>query len=68
MSTPPLRIKRADLSRRRIRRRVLSALKSHFALTGGPINRAWLCAPGTLVFKLGEWHGYYDGKNEWVAL
>jgi len=47
---------------------VLGARKFHFALAGGPIDRAWLCTPGTLIFKLGEWHGYYDSSNEWVAL
>ena len=65
---PPLRIKRIDLSRPRIRRRVLRALKSSYSLTGGPITRAWLCTPGTLVFKLGEWRGHYNAKNEWVPL
>ncbi|MEA9994585.1 MULTISPECIES: hypothetical protein [unclassified Pseudomonas] len=68
MATPPLRIKRIDLSRPRIRRRVLSALKSSFQLKGGPITRAWLCTPGTLTFTLGEWRGYYNGNNEWVQL
>jgi len=65
---PPLRFKRVNLAKRRIRRRVLGARKFHFALAGGPIDRAWLCTPGTLIFKLGEWHGYYDSSNEWVAL
>ncbi len=68
MSTPPLRIKRTDLSRTRIRRRVLRAFKSSFRLKGGPIESAWLCTPGTLVFTLGEWRGHYNAKNEWVAL
>lgn len=68
MSTPPLRIKRTDLSRPRIRRRVLRAFKSSFRLKGGPIESAWLCTPGTLVFKIGEWRGHYNAKNEWVAL
>ncbi len=68
MSTPPLRVRRIDLSRPRLRRRVLSALKSSFHLKGGPIAKAWLCTPGTLIFTLGEWRGYYDGSNEWVPL
>jgi len=66
MSTPPLRIRRIDLSRPRIRRRVLRALKISFRLKGGPIEQAWLCTPGTLVFRLGEWRGFYNAKNEWV--
>ncbi|KAA0946725.1 hypothetical protein FQ186_06565 [Pseudomonas sp. ANT_H14] len=61
-------MKRIDLSRPRIRRRVLRALKKSYHLTGGPITRAWLCTPGTLTFSLGQWRGYYDDKNEWVAL
>jgi hypothetical protein len=68
MSTPPHRIKRIDLSRPRIRRRVLRALKKSYQLTGGPITRAWLCTPGTLTFKYKEWRGYYNDKNKWVAL
>lgn len=68
MSTPPLRLKRIDLSRPRIRRRVLRAFKSRFTLRGGPVSAAWLCTPGTLVFTLGEWRGYYNAKNEWVQL
>ena len=65
---PPQRIKRNDLSRRRIRKRVLRAFKSSFRLKGGPIESAWLSTPGTLVFTLGEWRGHYNAKNEWVAL
>ncbi len=65
---PPQRIKRNDLSRRRIRKRVLRAFKSSFRLKGGPIESAWLTTPGTLVFSLGEWRGHYNAKNEWVAL
>ena len=65
---PPQRIKRNDLSRRRIRKRVLRAFKSSFRLKGGPIESAWLSTPGTLVFTLGEWRGHYNSKNEWVAL
>lgn len=68
MSTPPHHIKRIDLSRPRIRRRVIRALKRSYQLTGGPITRAWLCTPGTLTFSLGEWRGHYNAKNEWVAL
>ncbi|MBS6081868.1 MAG: hypothetical protein KIC49_11700 [Pseudomonas fluorescens] len=65
---PPQRIKRNDLSRRRIRKRVLRAFKSSFRLKGGQIESAWLSTPGTLVFSLGEWRGHYNAKNEWVAL
>ena len=65
---PPQRIKRNDLSRRRIRKRVLRAFKSSFRLKGGPIESAWLSTPGTLVFTLGEWRGHYNAKNEWVAI
>jgi hypothetical protein len=68
MPTPPLRVRRIDLSRPRIRRRVLHAFRSSFRLKGGPIKSAWLCTPGTLVFTLGEWRGYYDSNNEWVPL
>lgn len=63
-----IRIRRIDLSRTRIRKRRLSAIKKSFRLDGGPIPRAWLCTPGTLVFQLGEWRGFYNGKNEWVAI
>lgn len=64
----PQRTKRINLSRPRLRRRVLRALKKSYQLAGGPIKRAWLCTPGTLTFSLGEWRGYYNAKNEWVAL
>ena len=47
---------------------MLHAFKSSFRLKGGPIKSAWLCTPGTLVFTLGEWRGYYDSNNEWVPL
>ena len=57
MPTPPQRIKRNDLSRRRIRKRVLRAFKSSFRLKGGHIESAWLSTPGTLVFTLGKWRG-----------
>jgi hypothetical protein len=63
-----IRIRRIDLSRTRIRKRRLSAIKKSFQLDGGPITRAWLCTPGTLVFRLGEWRGFYNSKNEWVAI
>ena len=63
-----LRIRRIDLSRPRLRKRRLSAIKKSFQLDGGPIHRAWLCTPGTLVFRLGEWRGFYNSKNEWVAI
>lgn len=62
------RIKLNSLARTRIRRRTIRAFKSRFSLSGGPITQAWLCTPGTLSFRLGEWRGYYDAKNEWVAL
>ncbi|PAA08860.1 hypothetical protein [Pseudomonas fragi] len=63
-----IRTRRIDLSRTRIRKRRLTAIKKSFWLDGGPINRAWLCTPGTLVFRMGEWRGFYNSKNEWVAL
>lgn len=62
------RIKRTDLSCPRFRRRRLYARKRQFELTGGPICLAWLTTPGTLVFRLGDWFGYYDGNNNWVQL
>jgi hypothetical protein len=63
-----IRIRRIDLSRTRIRKRRLSAIKTSYRLEGGPITRAWLCTPGTLVFRLGDWCGFYNEKNEWVAI
>lgn len=61
------RIRRISLEKRRLRRRSLSARKSFFRLDGGPITSAWLCTPGTLSFRLGDWYGYYDSANKWVA-
>lgn len=37
-------------------------------MIGGPIPRALLATNGTLPFRLGEWRGFYNGKNEWVDL
>lgn len=63
------RIKRIDLRRKRFqRRRVLSACKKSWGMSGGPLHRAWLCSPGTLRFSIPGWSGYYDGDNKWVDL
>lgn len=62
------RIKPVSLAATRFRRRRIYARKAWFRLDGGPIQSAWLCTPGTLCFRVGEWRGYYDGSNKWVAL
>jgi len=54
---------------RRIRKRaVLVGRAIRHDMSGGPLSAAWLCSPGTLAFRVGEWRGYYNGKNEWVKL
>jgi hypothetical protein len=61
-------IKKVDLSRPRFRRRPVRAFRYRQYMSGGPIDIAWLSTPGTLVFTLGDWRGYYNGKNEWVQI
>lgn len=62
------RLKRISMSVTKPRKRRLYAKKMSFSMSGGPISTAHLCTPGTLVFRLGEWHGFYDRKNNWVQL
>lgn len=63
-----LRIKKMSLARPRLRRRKLFAHKQSFRLGGGPMRSAWLSTPGTLCFRLGEFHGYYNSDNQWVQI
>jgi len=57
------------LSRRLPRKRpVIAGRKTLFPMKGGPISELRMHCHGTLAFRLGEWRGYYDSKNEWVAL
>lgn len=37
-------------------------------MKGGPAISLWLSSPGTLPFRIGDTYGYYNCKNEWVAL
>lgn len=39
-----------------------------YSMSGGPFDgrACWLTTPGTLVFTLGKWKGYYDVNNKWV--
>nr|WP_134602729.1 hypothetical protein [Pseudomonas aeruginosa] len=63
------RIKKINLSQKRFeRRRRLYASKRSWRLDGGPLNRAWLCSPGTLRFSIPGWSGYYNDENKWVEL
>lgn len=59
---------RVNLGRMRICKRRIFAFKQRFHLEGGPISTAWLSTPGTLVFKVGDFYGYYNGENKWVEL
>lgn len=57
------------IARQRIKRRaVVSGRSLLWTMKDGPIYTAWLKTPGTLPFRLGNWFGYYDGKNKWVHL
>lgn len=39
-----------------------------YAMVGGPFTFLTLCSPGTLPFRIGAFHGYYDHTNTWVDL
>ena len=43
---------------------------SHIELRDGPWAGQLVFIPsnGTLVFKLGEWHGSYGGAGTWIPL
>lgn len=63
-------IKRIDLSRQRIRRRVIAAGPSHIVtLSGGPFDRVRIalqaCTYGTLMIRVCGEIGRYNQKNEW---
>lgn len=63
-------IKHIDMSRQRIRRRVIAkGPRDWVRLTGGPFDsrRITLQAQtyGTLVFKIRDEIGRYNQKNEW---
>lgn len=62
------RIKKISLAVRKPRRRRIHARKASYQLDGGPLSHAWLCTPGTLLFRVGEWFGFYDGENKWVQI
>jgi hypothetical protein len=64
-------IKRIDLSRHRIRRRTISAGRSHIVtLVGGPFDRKRIalqaCTYGTLMIRVFGEVGRYNQQNEWV--
>ena len=62
------KIKKIDLSKYRVRRRRLTCRKLRYSLDGGPVTHAWLCTPGTLIFSVGEFRGFYDSENKWVQI
>ena len=51
-----------------VRKRRVYAVKARFPMIGGPVSFAWLCTPGTLVFSLGEFKGFYNSENKWVDI
>lgn len=63
-------IKRIDLSRKRLRRRVICAgLSDLVTLRGGPFDRSRIslqaCTYGTLTIRVGSEIGRYNQSNEW---
>lgn len=62
------RIKRISLAVRKPRRRVICARKARYRMNGGPVSEAWLCTPGTLLFRIGAYRGFYDNENKWVQI
>lgn len=62
------KIKRTpSLKQSAIRRRAIYKKTALFSMIGGPIDSAWLSTPGTLLFSIGEFKGYYDWQNKWVS-
>jgi len=62
------KIKKISMAVKRHRRRVITHRKYLNRMLGGPVSELYLSAPGTMLFRLGEFHGFYNGKNEWVQL
>ena len=67
-----LGIKKIDLSRTRIRRRVICKGRSHIVtLQGGPFDRLRIalqaCTYGTLMIRVRGEIGRYNQQNEWEA-
>lgn len=40
-----------------------------YVMNGGPYNlqKLFLSSPGTAVFTVGAWSGFYDKGNTWVS-
>jgi hypothetical protein len=66
MSIP--RIIKVNLSAKRIRKRVVNNRTYKIELAGGPVESLFLSCPGSLIFTLGEFSGFYNSKNEWVQI
>lgn len=62
------RIKKISMAAKRHRRRVITHRKYLNHMSGGPACALYLSTPGTMLFKLGEFHGFYNVKNEWVQI